>query len=85
LKLFLRVLGDFVPVLKLNFHSSNILNSLLVPVPNPKSTHSFAFGTKVQSPQEIEEKKIQEKKLISGICTGSNILILDLEKNFKNF
>jgi hypothetical protein len=40
---------------KLNFNPSNILNSPLVPVLNPKSK-SFSQLVPVQRPQEIEEK-----------------------------
>jgi hypothetical protein len=40
---------------KLNFYSSNIINSPLVPVLNPKST-TFSHLVPVQSSQEIEEK-----------------------------
>ena len=39
---------------KLNFYSSNILNSPLVPVLNPKST-TFSHLVPVQRPQEIDE------------------------------
>jgi hypothetical protein len=40
---------------KLKFYSPNILNSLLVPVLNPKIT-TFSSLVLVQSPQEIEEE-----------------------------
>jgi hypothetical protein len=40
---------------KLKCYSSNILNSLLVPVLNPKSS-TYLPLVPVQSPQEIEEK-----------------------------
>jgi hypothetical protein len=48
---------------KFNSHSSNILNSFLVPV---------------QSPQEIEEKNSKNFFCLS-ICTGTNTLFLDLK------
>jgi hypothetical protein len=61
---------------KLNFYSSNILNSLLVPVLNPKST-TLSPLVPVQSRQEIEEKN--SKKVFLGICTGPNTSFLDLK------
>jgi hypothetical protein len=63
---------------KLNFYSSNIQNSPLVPVLNPKST-TFSPLVLVQRPQEIEEKKS-----IFGYLCWSNTLLLDL-KILKNF
>jgi hypothetical protein len=64
---------------KLNFYSSNILNSLLVPVLNPKCT-TFSHLVPVQRPQEIEDLK-NSKNVFLGICTGPNTLFLEL-KNF---
>jgi hypothetical protein len=51
---------------KLNFYSSNILNSLLVPVLNPKSTNFWPL-VPVQSTLKIEEKN--SKKFFLGFCT----------------
>jgi hypothetical protein len=63
---------------KLKFYSSNILNSSLVPVLNPKII-TFSHLVPVQSSQEIEVKN--SKKVFLGICTGPNTLFFDL-KNF---
>jgi hypothetical protein len=63
---------------KLNFYSSNILNSPLVMVLNPKSI-TFSHLVPVQRPLEIEEKN--SKKVLFGFSTGLNGLFLDL-KNF---
>jgi hypothetical protein len=49
---------------KLNFYSTNILNSPLVPSPNPKIT-TFSPLVPVQSPQENEEI-ISKKVLFLG-------------------
>jgi hypothetical protein len=66
---------------KLNFYSSsNILNSLLVPVLNPKRT-TFSHLVPVQRPQEIEEK--YSKKFFLGICAGINPKTLFV--GLKNF
>jgi hypothetical protein len=62
---------------KLNFYSSNILNSPLVPVLSPKST-TFTPLVSVLSPQEIDEKN-SKKVFFGGICTGPNTLFLDLK------
>jgi hypothetical protein len=59
---------------KLQFYSSNILNSSLVPVLNPKST-SFLLLIPVQRPQEIDERNLK----FLGICTGPNALFLDIK------
>jgi hypothetical protein len=67
---------------KLDFHSTNILNSTLVPVLNPKSTTFSPLPIPVQSPKEIVEKF--QKKFFLGICTGPNTLFLNL-KNFRKF
>jgi hypothetical protein len=69
---------------KLKFYSSNILNSLLVPLLNSKST-TFSPLVPVQSLQEIEEKN--SKKGFLGICTGVENFSWDfyfwtLKKNF---
>jgi hypothetical protein len=65
---------------KLNFYSSNILNSLLVPILNPKITTFSAFGTKYKDFKKSKKIKFK-KKLFSGICTGPNTLFL-APKNF---
>jgi hypothetical protein len=67
---------------KLKFYSSNILNSSLVTVLNPKST-TVSPLVPVQRPQ-IYEKKIQ-KKFFLCICTGPNTLFLDLKNFLKIF
>jgi hypothetical protein len=51
---------------KLNFLSSNILNSLLVPLLNPKST-TFWPLVPVQSPQKIEGKN-SKKDFYGYLC-----------------
>jgi hypothetical protein len=53
---------------KLNFYSSNILNSPLVPALNPKRT-TFSPLVPLQSSQEIGEKNSKEVYFL-GICTG---------------
>ena len=72
-----------VPVLKVKnlILFSNIINSPLEPVPNPKST-TFSPLVPVQRPQEIDEKK--SKKVFLGICTGPNTLFFEPKKCLKN-
>jgi hypothetical protein len=54
----LRLLGDFVPVLKVNLEylkDKNFHFSSLIPVLNPKS-NTFSPLVPIQSPLEIEDK-----------------------------
>jgi hypothetical protein len=67
---------------KLNFYSSNILNSPLVPVLNPKST-TFSHLVPVQGPQEIEEKN--SKKVFFGYLYGFIYFMFGPKKFLKNF
>jgi hypothetical protein len=67
---------------KLNFFSSNILNSRLVPVLNPKST-TFSHLVPVQRSQEIDEKN--SKKVFFGYFYRSKYLIFGPKKFLKNF
>jgi hypothetical protein len=67
---------------KLNFYSSNILNSPLVPVLKPKSTN-FSPLVPVQSPQEIDEKI--SKKSFFGHLYRSKYLIFGHKKFLKIF
>ena len=67
---------------KLNFYFSNILNSLLVPVLNPKSI-TFSHLVPVQRPRKIEEKN--SKKVFFGYLYRSKYLIFRPKKFFKNF
>jgi hypothetical protein len=60
----------------------NILNSLLVPVPNPKST-TFSHLLPVQRLQEIEEKN--SKKVFFRYLYRSKYLIFGPKKILKNF
>jgi hypothetical protein len=66
---------------KLNFDSSNILNSILVPGLNPKST-TFSPLVPVQRPQEIDEKN--SKNVSFGYLYRSKELIFG-HKNFSKF
>jgi hypothetical protein len=58
----------------------NILNSLLVPVLNPKST---TFSPLVQRPQKIEEK--DSNNVFFGYLYGSKHLIFGPKKFLKFF
>jgi hypothetical protein len=64
---------------KLNFYSTNILNSLLVRVLNPKST-TFSHLVPVQSPQEKNSKIV-----FFGYLYRSKYRIFGSEKFLKNF
>jgi hypothetical protein len=66
---------------KLNFYSSNILNSPLVPALNPKST-TFSPLVQVQSPQEIQENN--SKKVFFGYLYRSKYIIFGHKKLLKN-
>jgi hypothetical protein len=55
----LKVSGYGTKSKKSKFYSPKILNSLFVPVLNPKST-TFSHLVPVQRPQEIEEKKLKK-------------------------
>jgi hypothetical protein len=66
----------------LNFYTTNIQNSPLVPVQNPKST-TFLHLVTVLSPQEIEYKKL--KKVFFGYFYRSKDLIFGPRKFLKNF
>jgi hypothetical protein len=64
---------------KFNFHTTNILNSPLVPILNPKST-TFSPWVPVQRPQEKKSKKV-----FFGYFYGSKDLIFGTKKFLKIF